>query len=51
MPSQPGYRGLRHTSNREALLGAASDLIGARGLSDVSIDELMHHAGVAKGTF
>ncbi|WP_390914596.1 TetR family transcriptional regulator [Pseudosulfitobacter sp. SM2401] len=51
MTSQPGYRGLRQTSNREALLGAASELIGVRSLSEVSIDEIVHRAGVAKGTF
>ncbi len=51
MKDQPGYRGLRRTTNREALLGAASELIGALGFSDVSIDEIVHRAGVAKGTF
>jgi AcrR family transcriptional regulator len=51
MNTPTGYRGLRRTTSREALLGAAAELMGRRGLPDVSIDEIVARAGVAKGTF
>jgi AcrR family transcriptional regulator len=46
-----GYRGLRRTLSRNALLGAAVELIGTHGFANVSIDEIVARAGVAKGTF
>jgi AcrR family transcriptional regulator len=51
MTDATGYRGLRRTLSRDALLGAGVELIGARGFSNVSIDEIVARAGVAKGTF
>ena len=51
MPGMPRYRGLRRTANRPALMGAAEELFGLRGFSNVSIDEITARAGVAKGTF
>lgn len=51
MAPAPGYRGLRRTPNRQALLAAAEELFGQHGFSEVSVDQIVAHAGVAKGTF
>jgi AcrR family transcriptional regulator len=51
MTNEPGYRGLRQTPNRKALLAAAEELFGDSGLSAVSVDDIVARAGVAKGTF
>lgn len=51
MTNEPGYRGLRQTPNRKALLAAAEELFGDNGLSAVSVDDIVAKAGVAKGTF
>lgn len=51
MTSQPGYRGIRQTLSRDALLDAAEMLFGSEHASDVSIDDIVARAGVAKGTF
>jgi AcrR family transcriptional regulator len=51
MTNPDGYRGLRRTLSRQALLESATELIGQRGLSAVSVDEIVERAGVAKGTF
>ena len=51
MPPAPGYRGLRRTPNRQALLAAAEELFGRHGFGAVSVDQIVAHAGVAKGTF
>ena len=51
MPKRLGYRGLRRTANRDALMEAAEELFGLHGFSEVSIDEITARAGVAKGTF
>jgi AcrR family transcriptional regulator len=36
--------------NRERILGAAAELVAARGLADVRMEEIAERAGVAKGT-
>ena len=51
MTSQPGYRGLRRTLSRDALLDAAEMLFGSEEISEVTIDDIVARAGVAKGTF
>lgn len=51
MTDATGYRGLRRTLSRDALLGAAVELIGKHGFASVSIDDIVARAGVAKGTF
>ena len=51
MTVEPGYRGLRQTQNRKALLAAAEELFGASGSGAVSVDDIVARAGVAKGTF
>jgi AcrR family transcriptional regulator len=51
MTVETGYRGLRRTLSRDALLGAAVELIGTRGFAAVAIDDIVARAGVAKGTF
>lgn len=51
MAPASGYRGLRRTPNRQALLAAAEELFGEHGYSAVSVDEIVARAGVAKGTF
>ena len=51
MAPAPGYRGLRRTPNRQALLAAAEELFGRHGFSAVSVDQIVARAGVAKGTF
>ena len=51
MNSRSGYRGLRRTPSRQALLGAAEELFGAQRFGSVSIDEIVDRAGVGKGTF
>lgn len=51
MTTASGYRGLRRTPNRQALLAAAEELFGEHGFSAVSVDEIVARAGVAKGTF
>lgn len=51
MTERARYRGLRRTLSRDALLGAAVELIGTRGFAAVSIDDIVASAGVVKGTF
>ncbi len=51
MSKSPGYRGLRRTANRRAIMDAAEELFGLHGFMAVSVDEVTARAGVAKGTF
>lgn len=51
MSKAPAYRGLRRTASRDALLGAAEELIGSKGFHETSVDDIVARAGVAKGTF
>lgn len=53
--TRPGRAGGKRDRNRRArsdsLLAAAEELFLARGIEDVSIDDITRHAGVAKGSF
>lgn len=40
----------RSDATKKRLFDAAMDLIGERGFTDASVDEIVHRAGVAKGT-
>jgi hypothetical protein len=48
-PSRPSLRVVQGEATREALLGAARDLFGARGYSETSLDAIAATAGVTKG--
>jgi AcrR family transcriptional regulator len=51
MAVEPGYRGLRQTQNRKALLASAEELFGVNGSAAITVDDIVARAGVAKGTF
>jgi AcrR family transcriptional regulator len=51
MAEKVSKRALRRRHNHTALLEAALQQIGARGPEAVTVDDIVHAAGVAKGTF
>jgi AcrR family transcriptional regulator len=46
-----GDRHVRREARRQALIEAAVAVFSAKGVSAVSVDDIVHAAGVAKGTF